>query len=196
MVLKVDFEEIAMGKGVYPTLAVGVRIESPEPFQVVELLSCVCTIETAFNEESMIFLGYAPIRDYPQIAEHALVAFDIELDGRKLATIEELRDGGDLWLRLGGGMKYAVRYEPTEFGYDKTKVVRDTFVVRQFGQARIRVEKEEWENYLSFLALKRTVLLDTDTITKLDKVRPMINPEYEDRDIINELLEMYLKKKI
>jgi len=196
MVLKVDFEEIALGKGVYPTLAVGVRIESPEPFQVVELLNCVCTIETAFNEKSMTFIGYAPIRDYPQIPEYANIAFDIELDGRKLAAIEELREEGDLWLRLGGTMKYAVLYEASEIGYDKMKIVKDTFMVRQFGQARIRIEKEEWENYLSFLALKRTVLLDTDTITKLEKVRPLINPEYEDRDIINELLELYIRKKL
>ncbi|MHC1635506.1 MAG: hypothetical protein ACXQTS_02630 [Candidatus Methanospirareceae archaeon] len=193
--MKIELKDIAMGVGVYPIIAFGVEIDSPSPFEEVHIVSFICKVETAFAEGRPVFLGYATPRSLPTVIEKAFFGIDFELDRDKIAKIEELRKGEDVWLRLSGSIKYAILLERRGDEFENIKMTDDDFVINQYGVPRIRIEKEKWEDYLSFLNIRKQLIIEERVASKLERVRQLMNPKLDDVEVIEELLDLYLRGK-
>lgn len=191
--VKINLTEIGMGVGAYPVIAFAVELESPAPFEEVHILSFICRAELA--EESPVFLGYAYPRVYPTIFEKTFFGIDFELDHRKIAKIEERKKGEDVWLRLSGSVKFAFLLERKGEEFKNIKIVDEDFTIQQHGVSKIRIEKERWEDFLSFLNIRKKLIISERVLNKLNKAREIINPKLEDEELIEELLEMYLRGK-
>lgn len=178
MAIEAEFRSASVERAVIPTLQIAVDLTGDRPMDIRAIAAQAFIIST---QGTSIALAEAKCRNLPILLRDESaggktigdVNFYLELDPWKLEKIEQLREGGDLWLQIQGkcstiDLRLKVHLVPWPES--------EAFLVKQKPHSdRFKIHKADWvERYLGELGYKRSRLLEIPVLEAPSELNELV----------------------